>query len=246
MKQNLFKSVQRFLRGTSCPTALQIAAYADCQLIGPERHRVERHIADCDTCGEMIAFLVKSEPRPIGALPESLLREANAFGHPARNRLLPNWKIASAGAFALLFAIALISRLIDREQIHRSPIQTPSPSTQIAANTERGPLAAPRSNPQTRGGAESQSPFLSPLPGEEVDASNLVFRWIADNLAGTYEVQVLTDEGSVAWEGKARTSSLALPKTVKLSKGGTYFVRLKIHTRNGAIVQTKPVKFIAG
>ena len=64
-------------RRWSCPEESQIAAYADHQLAGPAKDKLEAHLADCDFCLDQVGFLIRSANAPLPEMvPDSLLRRA--------------------------------------------------------------------------------------------------------------------------------------------------------------------------
>src|ERR1039458_6767552 len=90
-------------RRWNCPQDSQIAAYADHQLAGPARDRVEAHLADCDFCRDQVGYLIRCAnttlPEPP---PDSLLQRAKKLGEDrprAEVRAFWQWgKIAAATA----------------------------------------------------------------------------------------------------------------------------------------------------
>ena len=227
-----------------CPDEQALAAYADRQLIGAERHSIERHISNCNTCAGQVAFLVRTSEEPESQIPDELLASAMRMGRPQPKQSKPNWKLAGAGVFVLIVAIFLSSEYPKHEKFSRPA--PPAPNSVAKNHPNSDPLGTPVQSPELRGTEVSTSPFLLPVPNQTVDATNLVFRWKEFAGADAYEIELLTDDGSYVWGQKLSSASVALPKSVHLAKGETYFVKLSIHHANGSIEQTRAVGFIAG
>jgi hypothetical protein len=247
MNLHLPKSVRRLFHSSDCPDEQQLAEYADRQLIGDERHAVERHLGTCDKCVEQVAFLVSAVPEQRELVPDEVLRKAFALGKTSSTGTFATWRLAGAGAFALLL-VALSWRLIEHQGVSKGAASETMISKQpavFAQNQASTTTAVPDHN-EVRGSSSAESLFLFPLPGTIVDPATLVFRWkpVAD--AQFYEVELVSDDGSVIWQRRAQSSPISLPPSVHLIKGRTYFVRLRVHTVRGSMEQARAVGFTAG
>jgi hypothetical protein len=240
------RSLIKLLMTDPCPDEQALAAYADRQLIGAERHAIEHHISKCDICAGQIAFLVRTSEELESQIPDELLASAMCIGNALPKQSKPNWTLAVAGAFVVTIAMFL-SFLYPRHEKSPKPEPEVSAQSTLAENHQNGNPLGPRVQPPDLRGVEvTTSPFLFPAPNQTVDGTILVFRWKEFAGADVYEIELLTDDGNFVWGQKVSYSSAALPRSVHLAKGGTYFVKLSIHHANGFVEQTKAVAFIAG
>jgi len=247
MNVSLLKFVRRLFDTPDCPAEQQLAEYADRQLIGDERHAVEGHLAQCDTCAEQVAFLVRAVPAQLEPVPDELLRKAVALGKTRGKGGFATWRPVGVGALALLLLVAVVSwQLIDNRSVRKENFSkgpTPEQPAVVAQNHVPNPKASPDHN-EVRGSAGAESRFFSPLPGNVVDPTTLVFRWKPFADVQFYEVELVSDDGTVIWQQRAQSASVPLPTSVHLAKGKNYFVRLRVHSVRGSVEQTRAVGFI--
>ena len=89
--------------------------------------------------------------------------------------------------------------------------------------------------------------MISPKPDEKIDASNLEFSMEAERRCVTpIEIEVVSDSGDVIWQQRSHASSLKLPAHIRLEKGKTYYVWIRIHLARGSVEQSKAVRFTIG
>jgi hypothetical protein len=48
--------------GRDCPTLEILAALVDNNLMAEEREQIEAHLTDCNTCLDVVAFIMKHKP----------------------------------------------------------------------------------------------------------------------------------------------------------------------------------------
>jgi len=245
MFRNALASLRRSLILQQCPTEQQLAEYADQQSIGADRHRIERHLANCDRCLKQVGFLVRSAAGQAQPVPEELLRRAERLGTPqARSTKFPlGWATIAAGALAAMLAVFVVTNRPDR------PDAAPGRSSETAVPSQPG-KSAPAQNMKehsvVRGADTPAAPLiLSPQEGQTTGTEGLTFRWATAAGALFYELQVVSDDGDVIWETRSKSTAAELPGGVHLVKGRTYYVRLRIHTDLGSVEDTKAVSFVA-
>ena len=90
-----------------CPEPEDLAAFADGKLSGSQRTHVELHLADCDTCRELVADTVMLSRQPIGA---------TLLGFP-RRRVMAG---GAALALAASVAVVVVARP-DALRVHQRP-----------------------------------------------------------------------------------------------------------------------------
>jgi len=233
---------RRFFGRSDCPSQQELAGYADRQLIGLQRHAVERHLSSCDACVQQVAFLVRTAQMDGEPVPPELMRSAVALPKQGITQSYPIWKLAVSGAFAILLLGVVGWKVFQhRPEANRATENALSSQTVAVAGNHATPLPH---DTLARGNESSESPFLFPSPKQRVDAANLIFRWSPVHGARLYEIQLVTDDGSPVWTENVKSSQAALPSRIHLAKGATYFVRLRIHTARGSVDVTKAVEFI--
>ena len=243
MDLHLPKFVRAVFSTSGCPAQQELAAYADHQLIGPPRHTIERHLVSCDTCVQQVAFLVRTAPQS-ESVPAELMNKAFALAKQEVQYAYPIWKLALSGAFAVILLSIVSWRLIEHKGGHPNFATEAPPPAQIGV-VAHNVTPAPKSQEMFRGNDSVESPFLFPSPNQRVDATKLVFRWKPVRRANLYDIEVVTDDGSVIWAEKVKASFAALPSDIHLAKEASYFVRLRVHTVYGSVEVTKAIGFIA-
>jgi len=248
VESKFLKSVRRLLTSNVCPDEQALAAYSDRQLIGTERHAIEHHLSNCDACAGQVAFLVKTADVVQYQVPEDLMVSAVRMGKPQPKRKAPSWRLAGASALVLIVAISIAVEYPKHQTSTRPDPVVSAPNTVAESHPEENTPGPPIASPELRGSGvdSSASPFLFPVPNQTVDVKSVVFLWKKFDGAELYEIELLTDDGSYIWGQKVSAASVALPKSVHLVKGQSYFVKLKIHTQHGSVEQPRALRFIAG
>jgi hypothetical protein len=242
MRRRFLRSVWRSLGVRSCPTDQQLAGYADRHLIGEERHEIEHHLADCPACARQLAFLVRSSSVVASEVPPMLLSKASGFGRSAALRHVPSWALVAAGTTgAILLLVTAIQHSRQREiAAISSPSSVPSSPAQ-----SKGGFDDDASAMQFRGSQDERSPIVYPAAGQRVGANHLIFRWSATDRTESYEIELLTDSGTLIWSTHVSSLQVALPPSIHLLPSRTYYLKLNIHHKNGTIQHTKAVGFVA-
>lgn len=236
-------------RRWSCPDDSTIAAYADHQLAGPAKDKLETHLADCDFCLDQVGFLVRSANAP---LPESVpnplqLRARKLAGEKARAEGSALWqwgKIAAATAcLVVVGTIAMRYRPAGPVTVPAThPVISPTPvPPQITPPTPS--VATPP--PAVRGGRKTfpEPTLVFPTDRSTIPENHIKFRWEPVSGALDYEVKLLTAEGDSVWTQTTMGSSLHLPADVKLEAGKKYFVQVRANLAEGKSAQSTPVAF---
>lgn len=105
--------------------------------------------------------------------------------------------------------------------------------TMAAAAVMAGLLLAPGERvrteagaaPRFRDGAEGVAAIAVVAPGESaaVAAEAVVFTWRSATADAHYRVRVLDATGGVVWTVETHDTTVSLPPTVRLARGGAYF-----------------------
>lgn len=228
----------------SCPGEHLLAAYADQQLLGDERHEVEKHLVGCDKCLHLLASLVKGQGAAIERTPEDLLRAARRLGASPPPRTL-GWRWLPVPLVALIAVVAFTTWRVHLTSEATVPQSTSAPSQVAKSSPPPAPNAA-TDDREVRGNANAALTIVSPKPGEQVSAGAVQFRWEPQPEAEYYDVQVMTEGGDLVWEARENSAVTALPRSVHLVSGQSYFLLVRAHVRHGVITESAPVQFRAG
>jgi Putative zinc-finger len=241
-------------RRWGCLDEAQIAAYADHQITGREKERVEAHLADCDTCLEQVSFLIRTKNAEMAeSVPGGLLLRAKKLaGTKAKSEGSMVWvwgKFAAATAVACLFVATAIS--LRQSQSPTNPAVAPhqNPVTQpVQSPAPVAPTVPVGRHPAVRGRENSlfiPTVVFSPA-GSAPPANRIDFRWQAVPGALDYEVIVLSAVGDQVWKQRATATSVQLPGSVSLEAGRKYFVTVRAYLTEGKSVESAPVGFTVG
>ncbi len=236
-------------RRWNCPRDAQIAAYADRQLAGRAKERVEAHLADCDFCRDQVGYLIRSANSPTPeSPPDSLLERAKKLGEErprAEGIAFWHWgKIAAATA-----CLVVVGTIAFRH--HPAGPTTAPANPPIALPAQAPPQIAPPApstmnpRPAVRGGNNHwlQPALVFPASGSMVPEGNIDFRWEPVAGALDYEVKLLSEDGDMVWTNTSSVSNLRLPAEVKLEAGKKYFVQVRANLAEGKSSQSAPIAF---
>jgi hypothetical protein len=162
-----------------------------------------------------------------------------------------------AGTLAAVVAAAL---WISRPPLPLSPSIVSDAPPATAPATPAVPIGIPESpapppadeaarpRPAVRNSAPASSSIVVLVPAENETRlpDALVFRWQGVPGAVYYEVHVVTEEGNVAWTGKAEGTSAPLPRDHALVAGTRYFVWVRAYLPGGGTVKSPAVSFRVG
>ncbi len=239
MLDQILRRIYRF----RCPDEHQLAAYADQQLIGEERKRVETHLAKCSSCLQQVGYLVRNADGAVAPVPARLLRAAQQLQPaPPRNSLIA-WQWAGVAAAIAVVAIAAIlwrSARPDGPEEHPAVVAT--------AQQPQPPGIAP--NPEAETAVRSKSSHISPVvlspqPGAIVHVSDFIIRWEPIERATAYEVRVVTADGDLVWRKRVQETSAKPPSQI-VRPGAKYFVWLRALLPGGKTQQSAAVSFVGG
>jgi hypothetical protein len=237
-----------FLRVGRCPGEQQLAEYADQQLVGNERHAIERHLAVCDDCMRQVGFLVRTSATPTPAPPEMLVRMARSFANPTKKLSVTwQWRPALGTAVAVGVFTLVTWKLVERP--YSAPtVHTQPPAVEQARSTTTGVSPADDAvSSEVRGNHETAAEtFVLPKANSTVSPKDLEFRWRPIAAAEYYEIEVVTAKGDLVWEKRLQNTSIRLPAAIRLTPGESYYVWLRVHSRLSGVLQTQTVRFTAG
>ena len=223
--------------------------------LGPEdRDAFEAHYFECAACFEKV--------QTFQALHAELVSSpAEAPAAPAAGRSW-RWVFAPVGASLLVVAAAALwltnppmpasPSIVNDAPPAAAPVTPPAtPPTQSAspaapalqpAGADSPPRAAVRNSPAAGSGVV----LLSPAEDQALPADAPAFRWQRVSGAIYYDLQIVTEEGNVAWSGKAAGTTTTLPPGHGLQAGTRYFVWVRAHLSGGGTVKSPAVPFHVG
>ncbi len=258
-------------RGWRCPDEALLAAYVDGGLPGRDRARVESHVADCAACLGQVSFLAHGQAGSGDAvIARGVARARDLVVAPSGQWRALAWRWGAAAA-----GIVCVSIVVSLQFGPPGAPSAPSPPRLPLTSAPRAeaapvPGAAPAAGitqaaPQDM--ASAVPAFLSPNPSDAVrrpaavpstvaitvprsDATlsrrDLAFRWRGVPGALYYEIRLVTDEGTVVWQGHADNPDVRLPPDLLLQEGGRYFVTVRAHLSGGGTLRSAAVPFFIG
>lgn len=244
--------------GWRCLKEDELAAYAEQHVSAEERARIESHLAGCDACLEQVVFLARlPEVAPAPAVASASLARAEGLVAAAqRPRLAPVLRWGSLAAAACLILIAGLqwrqSNLLPVPEAPGATAPTvPEPPTvpPVAPAADTSP-APGRTRATVRRSPAAPAPvgLISPHENETLPVRDAVFTWHAEPGALYYELQVVTEDGTVAWQAQADAAATRarLPIDHLLRAGSKYFVWVRAHLANGGSLRSTAVSFTVG
>jgi len=229
-----------------CPNEHDLAAYADQQLIGAERERVESHLAKCDSCLQQVGFLIKNADGVATPVPARFLAGGKQLDTAAPRGSPIAWQWA--GVAAAIAVVAIAGALWRAAQLNHGEGR----SLPVATAEQRQAAGIPSNpNPEAETSVRSVSPgvslpvVLTPRPGTIVYPSTFIIGWEPIANAVAYEVRVVTADGSLVWRKRVRDVSVR-PPIQTLRPGRKYFVWVRALLPDGETQVSAAVSFIGG
>ncbi|MGV3640080.1 MAG: zf-HC2 domain-containing protein, partial [Adhaeribacter sp.] len=129
--------------------------YQQGALPGPEEHRVERHLLDCDLCSDVLAGMEIQNAGQTTAAVQQINRRVAAAGQRSGARVIPLFSrrnLVAAAALLLLLCSGALVLLYNLQQAQQQQQQAPLAGVQSGQQTPDGPAV------------------LQPAPGSVADA----------------------------------------------------------------------------
>ena len=260
LRQLLQSNREQTTRGWRCPDDVQLARYVGKQLEGEGRKNFEAHVAGCDACLQTIGFLVATEEWSTAApIPPHLVARARDLARtkPRSDRRW-RWAMTTAAAACVVLFVAFIFFRSRPEQSVTSPsgdlVAQQQPTQHIAQpvasidsrKLEPQPIQKPRTNQTPATSVRSEaSEFIptmqSPREGAVLKRAQLNFSWRPLAGAVSYEIKVVTEEGSLVYS--ETTNQLQLRTDTKQLPPSTYFVTVVANMPDGRTARSSMVKF---
>ncbi len=265
------KTLKRLLRaegteaerpGRRCPDEALLSAYADHRIPDDKRATLEAHLADCEACLGQVAFLARRPAEDAAPVMPGAMARARDFVAPAPKRwrqLVLRWGATAACMASVVLVVIAVLRPGATPQAptakpglpaaSASPAQAapePVAAPSVAApQVARRPSQAVPSPPTVRNSAPSANALSVVAPPENATLSrkDLEFRWQGVQGSLYYEISLMTDEGTVVWQGRADGTSARLPDGQRLEAGARYFVRVRAHLAGGETIKSAAVSF---
>lgn len=202
----------------TCPEETDYAGLIDGTLLGDERARLADHLAHCQKCLDLVTCLVRARDLPEDQVPKELLASALKLGRDSQAMRLParfQWQTSLAAAAGVILLVGVVATWY--------PQFTESESVRINS-----------------GGANHLA-ILFPKNGATIDSSNSEFRWSGVDQSLYYEIQVLTENGDIRWEGRTEETKMQLPPELELDPNTGYFVWVRVYLPDGKTIKSKVV-----
>jgi hypothetical protein len=242
-----------FQRRWNCPDDEMITAYVDSALDGARREGLQRHLADCAYCRNLVADTVKLQRETrLPEVPAALIRRVRSCVPATSRRWGWSWMpVATAGtlacaALAVTFLRTPQSLTIPTLPAPAGPAISKSGPSGLNAGPALGPGAAIRETVRQPRSLEYLPNITEPRSDSVLARGRLEFRWTDVPDAVYYQVRVVTTEGDLVWQGDSGITRAELPDRLGMSSG-KYFVLVTAVMENGRTRKSNPVGFqIAG
>jgi Putative zinc-finger len=228
-------------RGWRCPSSEKLAAYIDGSMSSEHRRALERHLADCNYCLELVAGEVSEVRQTAPATPTWLRQRAEDQAGRAKSKNR-RWAWVLAPVLTGLVTVALLVKSpghLKEEGPREGPNNPPAVTApQSSPSTTIQPAEPTRS-------AEGQTKSLRlivPSMGAASRASQLRFVWTAIPNASYYQVRLMTEEGQLVWEERLDQANVRPPSALKIAPGN-YFVWVTAYLNDGRELQAAPTRF---
>jgi len=246
--RDLLRGDSRADRSWKCPREGRMAAFADGQIEESLRVKIERHLASCEHCRQRVAFLVRSEagagdvevPADLVSRAKGLVAEKPppAFGW--------GWRWGAVTAVVTMLVLVVTLRVDRPETLPIAPPAptaplvevTPSPAVPVqpkAARPERVVRNTDRRGPLPE--------ILFPRDGSILPGPLTEIRWKGVAGAIFYEVQMVTAEGNIVWEGRTESTRLAVSIKRAPAPVGKHFIWVRAHLPDGKTARSSVVSF---
>ena len=209
-----------------CPDEQVIAGYVDATLDSPVARELERHLADCSHCLDLVALLsrehqadeaVQAAGRPAPS-PAAVVIERRYRWHR-----IQKWAVAAA----LVLAVPVLFQMGGAPGPASEGQQEPPPSA-----TTR--MATP---------ADRALRVLSPSPGSTVDPDQLAFSWTEVPGSPYYDLRIVTDEGDIVAGQRVAGTRWQPAAPLRLEPGTEYFVLVEAYPSGDKAVSSHHVPF---
>ena len=248
-------------RGWRCPGEAEIAAYVEHRASATDEARIESHLADCDACLGQVAFLVRHPASPGSSVaPQVLSRARDLVPDKQVVWRAPVLRWGAVTATAVLVAFVLGRQVRAPGMLPPPPAPTsslPAPAATLPAPATAAPAppatAPPATTPQPAPPPQSavrksvskplQLALLFPSESATLSPGQLEFRWQALPATAYYEVHIVTEDGTVVWQGKVEGTRARPPGGISLETGKKYFVWIRAYLSGGGTVKSAAVSF---
>jgi hypothetical protein len=178
-----------------------------------DRRRIEHHLAQCASCVEQVAALVKLRdvPEVPLRLDEATVQRAERFGK--RSSLL-SFLLTDHGAPFVRYAF--VSMLI--------VAGIAIPYFLFFSGDDSRQFRSPD--------VASPVPMMSPADGAGVSVADLVFRWSSVAGSLTYRFTLSELSGKELWSTTLRDTSVVLPPFIAIHAGNRYLWRVEVVFRD--------------
>lgn len=213
-------------RSPDCPDEINIAGFVDGGLDVAVRQQLERHLADCAHCLDLVGLLSRARDEYATApVPPPALAQARP---PLTRAPLRAWRFAPqwAAAAAIVLAVPLL--------------------VQLGRNLDRGVEGQGRpAASATRAvvPAAGELRVLVPGAGSAVNVQRTTFRWTAVSGSPYYDVRIVTDDGAVVARERVSGTTWQPPAQLSLQPGAEYFVHVDAYPSGDKAVSSDHVPF---
>jgi Putative zinc-finger len=227
--------------GWRCPSSEKLAAYIDGNLSAVQRQALERHLADCSYCLELVAGAVSEARQTALATPNWLRQRAEDQAGRARSKNR-RWAWALAPVLIGLIAVAVLVKSPGHLK-EEGPREGPNyPPAATAPQSSPSTIIQPAEPTRSAEGQTESLRLIVPSIGATIKPNQLRFEWTAATNASYYDVRLMTSEGQLVWEERSDQANVRPPTALKIAPGN-YFVWVTAYLNDGRELQSAPSRF---
>jgi len=229
-----------------CPDEQHIAAYVDNLLAEKEKHRIERHLRNCDNCLHQIVLLFNTlnglKRSELETIPESVLLQMKQM-FPEKITGINRWKNLMSEYFdwaneffnqkrslrwigysigALFFIFIMYFQL---NEIFVDSSVSKNEMTRVEKEI-----------------FQSEIKLVVPKHGTIIHNTSITFIWQKQAKVQEYHFTLANNVGDLIWETRVKKNMVKLPQGVKLGDNINYFWKVEAHMRDGFVISS-PVSF---
>ena len=215
-----------------CLDETRCSRLIDGQLSDQEREAVMGHLADCRNCLDLVTGLVLLERDDVATLPPDLLAAALALNpeqQPIQTSALYHWQTKLAVAASLVLVVGALVWQYEGILELRPTNDSTEPTIEARLDVRIGAHD------------EERLTIISPTGNSNINPENIELQWSPVDGSVFYEIQLLSDDGDVMWEGRTENTNVQLPQDLQFDGAGGYFLWVKAHLSDGKSIKSKAV-----
>ncbi len=215
-----------------CLDEIRCSRLIDGQLTEPEREAIVEHLANCRNCLDLVAGVMQLQSDDVATVPATLVAAALALRpeqQPIQAYSRDRWQTKLAVAASLILVVGALVWQYEGIMDLRPTNGSTQPTIEEGPDVRISPHDQERLN------------IISPTDQSNIDPENIDMQWSPVDRSVFYEIQLLTDDGDVVWQGRTEHTSMQLPQDLRFDSAGGYYLWVKAHLSDGKTIKSKVV-----